>query len=214
MIIKLDSKQVQYLLKKDKNIKYVVDYVDDFEIDDGGREYKGGDRYFISLVRSIIGQQISMKAALSIWNKVTDYFLDLNYEKILNTETDTFRNLGLSKNKIIYIKDLCSKILNREVILEDIDKKSDMEIREELVKVKGIGNWTADMFLIFTLFREDIFPIEDLGLRNSMEMFYFKGNKTDREKLIKISDKWKPYRTYGTLILWEGYNKKLNEKFK
>ncbi len=212
MIIKLDSKEVKYLIENDKKMKSIVDYIEDFKIDDGGRDYEGGDRYFISLFRSILGQQISMKAANSIWNKVVKYFEKITPEAILKTDDELLRNLGLSKSKVIYSKDLCNKILSKEIILDDINKKSDDEIRDHLIKVKGIGTWTVNMFLIFTLFREDVFPIEDLGLRNSMRIFYFDNIEAKKEDLIKISLHWKPYRTYGTLILWEGYNKKLNEK--
>jgi len=212
MIIKLDSKEIKYLSTKDEKIKKVVDFIDDFEIDDGGRDYEGGERYFISLFRSIIGQQISMKAANSIWNKIVNHFKIINPEIIYKSSDETLRSLGLSRNKVIYLKDLCNKILSKDIALDDIDKKSDGEIREHLIKVKGIGIWTVDMFLIFTLFRQDVFPVEDLGLRNAFGMFYFDNKKVKKDELIKISLKWKPYRTFGTLIMWEGYNKVLSGK--
>lgn len=159
------------------------------------------DRYFIDLVDAICGQQLSVKAAASIFGRVKEGLNQITPKKILNTKDEKFRSWGLSRAKAVYIKDLAKKVKENEVEIKKLDKLEDERVREELIKVKGIGIWTADMFLMFTLARPDIFPIEDLGIRNGMKKLIKKD--LDKEQMVRFAEKWAPNRTLASWYIWK-----------
>lgn len=162
------------------------------------------DEYFANLCRSIINQQISNKAGAAILlrfktlfpqGKITpEIYLELNKERA--------REVGLSRTKAVYIRDLAEKIVSKEVDVYKLKDLSDQEVISELTKVKGIGVWTAEMFLMNSLARENIFSYGDLGLRNAIKRLYgFEDFKNG--KVGKIVEKWSPYKTYASKILWK-----------
>ncbi len=157
--------------------------------------------YFKNLVYAIVGQQLSMKAAASIYARVEEK-LDKNVipDKVLRKHTETLRKCGLSYSKIKYIKDLSLKVKNKEVKLNKIDKLSDEEILEELISVKGIGKWTAEMFLMFSLARPDVFPIDDLGIRNGMKKLLKR--EMNPEAMVKFAERWQPFRSVASWYVW------------
>lgn len=158
--------------------------------------------YFENLVRAIVGQQLSGKAANTIFGRVKKLLSKIEPKNILKTKDENLRNAGLSWQKISYIKDLATKVENKEIKLQNLNKLPDNEVIEELVKVKGIGNWTAEMFLMFALGRPDIFPIDDLGIKKGFEKVTKK--KWDKVKSFKFAEKhWKPYRTIASWYLWK-----------
>jgi DNA-3-methyladenine glycosylase II len=162
------------------------------------------DTYFYNLTRSITSQQLSTKSATAIFKRFVELFQDQmpTAEAVLKVKDEKLRSIGYSRTKIVYIKDLAQKVLTKEVELENISKLKDEEIIEHLTKVKGIGVWTVEMFLIFSLAREDIFSHGDLGLKNAIKKLYNLENPT-REEIEKIISKWSPYKTYASRLLWQ-----------
>lgn len=162
------------------------------------------DDYFLSLFGAIISQQLSSRVSEVIYNRVLDYYSgELSPIKVFSTDTEALRECGLSYRKVEYIKSLAEKILSKEVVLEDLDVLSNQEIINMLVKIKGIGPWTAEMFLIFSLGRENVFSVLDLGLRNGLMKLY--NQELPHETMIEISRKWEPYQTVVSHYLWR-YN--------
>lgn len=166
-------------------------------------KYKEGKEYFFeNLITSIIGQQLSLKAAETIKNRVFNY---LNYKVVpisfINAEIDELRKCGMSNSKINYVKNLSIALNNGDLSLEKIDNLSDREVIKELTKVKGIGEWTAEMFLIFSLRRPDVFSFSDVGLANAIKKLY--GEDLGKEEIYNITNNWKPFRSYASMYLWK-----------
>ncbi|SHF52619.1 DNA-3-methyladenine glycosylase II [Caloramator proteoclasticus DSM 10124] len=148
-----------------------------------------------------------MKAAYSVCNKLLTLLDEVRFDNILKCQEEASRSVGLSKSKVVYIKDLAQKIKDGVVNIDNIDSLTDEEIIKELIKVKGIGKWTAEMFLIFSLGRMDVFSLQNLGIKKAVQGLYIIPELPNREFLINFSDNFKPYRTVVTLYLWGGTNK-------
>lgn len=166
--------------------------------------------YFSFLSRSIIGQQLSNKVAFVIWNRLLSLMDgEPSPQKLISLEDEKLREIGVSYSKIGYLKNLSSAVLNNEICLENLEGIENEEIVKNLTKVKGIGQWTAEMFLIFCLGRRDVFSLGDGGLQRSIKWLYRLDEVPKRKQLMQISEKWKPYRTFASLYLWEAINKNL-----
>lgn len=159
--------------------------------------------HFSSLCQSIINQQLSNKAAATIWKRFCSLFAKKKPTptKVLEIKDEDVRKAGISAAKVRFIKNLAETVLSKEVDLEEIDKLKDEAVISKLTQVKGIGIWTAEMFLIFSLGREDVFSYGDLGLQNAIKRLYKPKNLT-KKQIEKISGKWSPYRTWASRILW------------
>lgn len=156
---------------------------------------------FFSLARAIVGQQISVKAADSVWRKLeAGLGGEVLPEIILETDTATLRSFGLSGQKVVYLQELSQFFVSRS--RPAWHRKSDDEVIADLISIKGIGRWSAEMFLIFHLLRPDVFPVADLGLRKAIEKHYNKGEKLAPKALQQMAEKWRPYRTVATWYLW------------
>lgn len=162
-----------------------------------------GDDYFVALTRSIVGQQLSGKAADTIYSRFTGLFPKKrpDAKRLLKLKDQQLRDVGMSWGKVSYVKDLASKHLDKEIDLTSLPKLSNEEVLFELTKVKGIGPWTGEMFLMFTLKREDVFSFGDLGLKKGIEKLYKLKNPTAKQ-ITKIITPWSPYKTYGSIALW------------
>lgn len=159
---------------------------------------------FLDLVETIIGQQLSVKAARTIINRFFELFGDkteITPEKMLKTDKELLRSKGISYQKISYIQSLATHILEGKLKLDILDQLPDDVVKRELVQVKGIGEWTAEMFLIFSLARPDVFSVGDLGLRTAIGKLYGI-DREDKDEILKISQKWSPYRSTASLYLW------------
>lgn len=194
----VEKKAREYLLEKDPVLAEVIKKSPPLE-------WKIGGNYFVSLSGSIISQQLSMKAADTIYTRFQKLFKNerINPEDVLLLSDETIRNCGISYSKITYIKDLARKTLESGIIFEQFDQMTEQEIIDELVKVKGVGVWTAQMFIMFTMGREDIFSYGDLGLRRAIEKLYKLKKEPTQKQAEKIASKWKPYRTIACRYLWK-----------
>ncbi len=159
---------------------------------------------FYRLTRSIVGQQLSVKAAATIFSRFENLFKNkfVNPNDLLKISDEKLREVGLSKQKTSYLKDLSEKVTKRELELNKFNEIDSEVIIEELVKVKGIGRWTAEMFLMFSLGRPDIFSYGDLGLQNAIMKVYKLKKKPTVKQMEKLSKKWSPFRTYAAMTLW------------
>ena len=161
------------------------------------------NNYFESIVRSIIYQQLSTKSASKIYGRFNKLFENgsLNPENVIEQSNDTYRSIGLSRQKISYIFNVADAYTNG-TIPQNFDKHSDEDIINTLIQIKGIGRWTAQMFLMFTLNRPDILPELDLGVKKGFKI-YFKLNQLPSEDYMqKKAEKWRPYRTLACWYLW------------
>lgn len=168
-------------------------------------EWEQNRDYFRALCSDIVGQQLSGKAADTIWGRFIKLIPQekVTPENILTLPDQKIRNAGLSWAKVKYVKDLADKVKNKEVNLKKLSNLSNEDVIAELTKVKGIGPWTAEMFLMFTLGREDVFSHGDLGLKNAIKKLYgFKKDPT-KKQVEKIVTRWTPYKTYACRILWK-----------
>lgn len=157
---------------------------------------------FFTLSRSIVGQQISVKAAQSVWDKLEIKVKVINPNYIKKIHSNSLKSVGLSRQKIKYLKNLSNAFIENKIKIKSWYKMNDEEIIKDLTQIKGIGRWTAEMFLIFNLSRPDIFPLDDIGMIKGICQNYNIRYPIDKKKLIKIGDKWKPYRSVATWYLW------------
>lgn len=162
----------------------------------------------LRLMRSIMGQQLSTKVAAVIYERFIKLYKgkEPKPQHVIDTEDEVLRSIGLSYAKISYVKAVAQFCIDNKITDKKLQKMTDAEITALLTQIKGVGKWTVEMLLMFSLGREDIFSIDDLGIQQGMIKAY-KLDTTDkkkfREQLIKISDKWSPYRTYACLHIWE-----------
>lgn len=178
-------------------------------------ELNSSTDFYHDMVENIVGQQLSGKVAQVIFNKFKTLFPN-NYptpELVLSTPDEILRSIGFSGAKTKYVKALAEFTLHHDLSLQQVAQLSDDELVRLLTQINGVGEWTAQMLLIFSLNRQDVFPLDDLAIQQGMRELYgikFNG-KQFKEKLIKISNKWKPYRTIGSRLVWAYVNdKKLN----
>jgi DNA-3-methyladenine glycosylase II len=161
--------------------------------------------YFVKLVESIVSQQLSTKAADTIWKRFVGLFPkgEVTAEYLLNISDQKIRNAGISWSKVAYIKNFAKKLLEKEISFEQLHTMTDEEIIAELTKIKGIGRWTAEMFLMFAIGRLDVFSYGDLGLRRAIKNLYGFKHFPTNSQIEDIIVKWRPYRTIGCLYLWK-----------
>ncbi len=158
--------------------------------------------YFSGLVREIISQQLSGASASAIRGRFEKKVHgEINPTNILKLSEQTLRDCGMAWSKARYIRDLAQKVKDGSVRIDRLNELSDDGVVEELIKVKGIGNWTAEMFLMFSLGRPDVFPVDDLGIKKGFEKVV--GKKLEKEKMTKFAERWKPFRTVASWYLWQ-----------
>ena len=157
---------------------------------------------FQTLARAIVGQQISVKAAQSVWNRVIACVGDCTPQAVLRREPRSLRACGLSDRKTEYIVDLARRFDRGLVHPQRWPLMTDEEVIADLVQVRGIGRWTAEMFLMFNLLRPDVYPLGDLGLLKAVRLAYFKGRKVPLQRIRKLGLAWQPWRSVATWYLW------------
>ncbi len=195
---------IDELIQKDPHLKSLFEEIDHVSI-------TRSDNYFLSLVGSIISQQLSGKVADVIYNRFLNHYQnDVTPLKVIHTDDEDLRQLGISYQKISYLKSLSSMIVSGEINIEDFIHLNDESIIEELIKVKGIGRWTAQMFLMFSLGREDVAAPLDLGLRKAYSRLIDK--EVSVKEFEQICEKWIPYRSIVSFFLWKSTDKPKENK--
>jgi DNA-3-methyladenine glycosylase II len=157
---------------------------------------------FSTLARSIVGQQISVKAADSVWARFVAALPELTPAAVLGVSPELLRSCGLSARKVEYMGDLARHVLEGQIHIDHWSAMSDAEIIAELTAVRGIGVWTAEMFLIFNQLRPDVFPLDDIGLQKAVALHYFAGERPVRRELAAFGERWRPWRSVATWYLW------------
>lgn len=165
---------------------------------------------FATLVHIILEQQVSLASAKAAFLKLEEKIKIITPKNLLALTDEELKACYFSRQKIIYARDLAVKVLNKELIIENLSSLSNDEVSHQLKKVKGIGEWTANVFLMFALQRTDCFAHGDIALIASIKELKNKGNHISYEQLVKVSNKWKPYRTVACFILWHHYLSKRN----
>jgi DNA-3-methyladenine glycosylase II len=167
------------------------------------RRERSGDAYG-ALLRSIVGQQLSTKAAQSIYGRLIDIFGGHapSPRELLEADPEEIRAAGLSRPKVAYLRDLAQHVEDGTLEIERLPELPDEEVAAQLTAIKGLGQWTADMFLMFHLRRPDILPVGDLGIRRAVQVEYRMRKLPDPKRLERVARPWRPYRTLACLYLW------------
>lgn len=161
---------------------------------------------FTTLARAIAGQQISVKAADTIWGRVVVAALGkpskIDPARILKLSITELRQCGLSERKARYMQNLAEKFISKEISAGRLKAMANHEAKQALVQLHGIGPWTADMYLMFNLWRPDVLPLGDVGLIRAIRINYFKGRKVSLNSIERVAQPWSPYATVATWYLW------------
>ncbi len=185
----------RHLAKKDRVMKRLIPQFGDACLQSHGDA-------FTTLARSIVGQQISVKAAQTVWDRFEKLPRKLTAANVLKLKVDDMRAAGLSARKIEYLVDLALHFDSGAVHVKSWESMDDEAIIAELVAIRGIGRWTAEMFLIFHLMRPDVLPLDDIGLINGISQNYFSGDPVSRSDAREVADAWAPYRSVATWYIW------------
>ncbi|RQO36210.1 DNA-3-methyladenine glycosylase [Herminiimonas sp. KBW02] len=182
------------LMKRDRILRKLIPQFGDLHL-------VGRGEAFSTLARSIIGQQISTKAADSVWQRFLEVCPKCTPAQVIKAG-DKLATCGLSKRKAEYIFDLADHFKAKRVNCDKWAEMEDEEVIAELIQIRGIGRWTAEMFLIFNLLRPNILPLDDLGLLAGISRNYFSGEPVSRSDAREVAANWEPYRTVATWYLW------------
>jgi DNA-3-methyladenine glycosylase II len=183
------------LMRRDRIMKKLIPRFGDLQL--VGR----GDP-FVTLARSIVGQQISVKAAQSVWERVLVACPKMTPAQVIRQGHVKLAGCGLSKRKAEYLTDLAAHFRDGSVHAKDWSSMEDEDVIAELIQIRGIGRWTAEMFLIFNLLRPNILPLDDVGLLRGISINYFSGEPVSRSDAREVSANWEPWRTVATWYLW------------
>lgn len=162
--------------------------------------------HLTALASAIVSQQLSTKAAATIFGRFVALFPEHvipGPDAIAAIDDATLRGVGLSGQKVSYLRDLCARLSDGRLVLEELDTLDDEEVVARLVAVKGFGRWTAEMFLMFRLHRPDVLPVGDLGIVNAVQRLYRLRKRPDAKRLAKLGEPWRPYRSVACWYLWQ-----------
>lgn len=191
----VNQKGLNFLLKKDEIVRRIYDQY-------GAPPNWERSPDFISISKMILEQQVSLASAKAHFERLNSYIKEFIPQNILQLSDEEMRNCYISRQKAAYLRNLSTAILNKELILEELNLADESIIREKLTSIKGIGNWTADIYLLFCLQHKDIFPVGDIAVMNTIKELY--GVKT-REEILTVAANWHPYRSLGTYFMWHQY---------
>lgn len=184
-----------HLMKKDRVMRRLVPKFIGASIETRGEP-------FVTLARSVVGQQISVKAAQSVWDRFSALMKTVNPRAVSELTVEDMRAAGLSGRKVEYIKDLADYFQTGKVSVKQWDAMEDEAIIAELIAIRGIGRWTAEMFLMFYLRRPDVLPLDDVGLLNGISKLYFSDEPVSRSEVRDLARAWEPYRSVATWYIW------------
>ena len=189
---------ISFLTSKDETLKFILDNF-------GNPIIQKREEGFASMCHIILEQQVSIASAKACYVKLENHFKTISPEIISNSDDLELKKCGISRQKIIYLKDLASKVLSNKIDFESYATKSEEEIRKELITIKGIGNWSIEVYLMFCLQSPDIIPLGDIAIKNTLKELY---NCETVEEMKSISDNWRPFRTFASYTIWHYYLKK------
>lgn len=195
------KKATKELSAKDKTLALIISSYK-------GESLKSQAKPFYTLAKTIIGQQISVKAADAIWQRFAKLFpkKNISYKNFLKINTKDLKAAGLSKQKIEYLGNIAHYFKENKIDTKYFQKTPKEKIHQELLAIKGIGKWSLEMFQIFYLLEPDVFPIADLGLIKAIKQNYKKAKLDSKEDILKFSKRWTPYRTVVTWYLWRTFD--------
>ena len=185
----------RHLMKRDRVMKKLIPQY-------GGACLQSRGDAFVTLARSIVGQQISVKAAQSVWDRFAGLPKKMTPAYVLKLKVDDMRAAGLSARKVEYLVDLALHFANDQVHVKGWATMPDEDIIAELVAIRGIGRWTAEMFLIFHLMRPNVLPLDDIGLQNGIRRCYFSGVPVCRSEIREVATSWAPFCSVATWYIW------------
>ena len=185
----------KHLMKKDRVMKRLIPQFKDAALESRGDA-------FVTLARSIVGQQISVKAAQTVWDRFALLPKGMTPSNVLRLKVDDMRAAGLSARKVEYLVDLALHFDDQRLRVDTWAGLGDEEIIGELVAIRGIGRWTAEMFLIFHLMRPNVLPLDDVGLINGISRSYFSGEMVSRSDAREVAAAWAPYCSVATWYIW------------
>ncbi len=185
----------KHLMKKDRVMKRLIPQFADAAIESRGDP-------FVTLARSIVGQQISVKAAQTVWDRFAQLPKTMTPANVLRLKVDDMRAAGLSARKVEYLVDLALHFDDKRLHVDAWTELDDEAIIAELVAIRGIGRWTAEMFLIFHLMRPNVLPLDDVGLINGISRNYFSGEAVSRSDAREVAAAWAPYCSVATWYIW------------
>ena len=185
----------KHLMKRDRVMKKLIPQFP------GTALQSRGDA-FTTLARSIVGQQISVKAAQSVWERFEKLPSQMRPASVLKLKVDDMRAAGLSARKVEYLVDLALHFDSGRIHVKQWDGMDDEAIIAELVAIRGIGRWTAEMFLMFHLLRPNVLPLDDVGLINGISLNYFSGEPVSRSEAREVAEAWAPWRSVATWYMW------------
>ena len=185
----------KHLVKKDRVMKRLIPQFGEASLQSRGDA-------FVTLARSIVGQQISVKAAQTVWDRFAKLPRKITPSNVLKLKVDDMRDAGLSARKVEYLVDLALHFDNGALNVKKWSEMSDEDIIDELVAIRGIGRWTAEMFLMFHLMRPNVLPLDDVGLINGISHNYFSGEAVSRSEAREVAAAWAPYCSVATWYIW------------
>ncbi|MDB5490885.1 MAG: HhH-GPD [Micavibrio sp.] len=186
---------LNHLLTKDPVFKKLKKRPEDFL-----RSYSGPG--FSELVRIVIGQQVSMSAARSVWQRMEDHFKIVEPRKILKMEEDALRAFGLSGQKAKYIRGLSEAVHGKAFDPHALEEMDDADIYAAITALKGFGPWSAEMYMMFSLARPDVWPVGDLGVREGLRLYLKRTDRLTQEETLMLGQRFAPYRTAASILLW------------
>lgn len=168
---------------------------------------------FETLIHIILEQQVSLASARAALNKLKERIGTITPKKLLTLSDQELKACYFSRQKMVYARCLAAAIVAKNISLKKLSGGGDEEIRQQLKKIKGIGDWTVDVYLLFALNRTDVFPIGDLAMVNALKDIKKLPKETSQEQLLKLSERWRPYRSIATMLFWHHYIQKRGIKF-
>jgi DNA-3-methyladenine glycosylase II len=189
---------INHLISKDETLNFIIENY-------GHPIIQKRDEGFASMCHIILEQQVSIASAKACFDKIQNLFKKITPQIILNCANEKLRSCGVSRQKTIYLKDLAAKVISKEINFDSFATKTEAQIRAELITIKGVGNWSIEVYLMFCLQSQDIIPLGDIAIKNTIIELY---SQNSFEEMHELSQNWKPYRTMASYILWHYYLKK------
>lgn len=192
------QESIHFLSQKDEVLKTIIA---DFGLPIIQKREEG----FASMCHIILEQQVSIASAKAAYEKLVNLVGKVDPFNISNATDQDLRTCGISRQKTLYLKDLARRVINKELSFSSLPMKTEQQIRKELIQIKGVGNWSIDVYLMFCMQSQDIIPLGDIAIKNTLMELY---NCQSEDEMVAVSSNWKPFRTVASFIIWHYYLKK------